>query len=188
MNYISILIVDDDLNKISVVIETIKEVYSETLSISQASNVQEAIEVLQKDDFHLLITDLLMPLKFDSEPDKRGGESLVKSLYRKKTNVNVPMYIAGLTQFKEIESFFNPVWQVLHYDSSLEDWKIKLRDLISHISSVKSRILANKIETLFVEGPTDKKILADAIKHFFPNLIDKIYINTINYGGWCILG
>src|SRR5690606_16829220 len=56
-------------------------------------------------------------------------------------------------------------------------------DLIHHISLVKSRVKANKIETVFVEGPTDKKILESGIKYFFEEYLDKVFIDTINYGG-----
>lgn len=184
MNHISILIVDDDKNKISSIIKTIKEVFSETLSISQAICVQEAIENLQSKEFHLLITDLQMPLKFDDHNvDDNGGKSLIKALYRKKNNINVPMYIVGLTQFEELKNAYDGVWKIWHYDSSSEIWKINLRDLIHHISLVKSRVKASKIETVFVEGPTDKKILECGIKYYYEEYLEKVFIDTINYGG-----
>ncbi|MFY7732126.1 MAG: hypothetical protein ACOVSR_01500 [Bacteroidia bacterium] len=184
MNHISILIVDDDLNKISSIIKTIKEVFSETLSISQAVCVQEAIENLQTKEFHLLITDLQMPLRYDdNKADDNGGKSLIKALYKKRNNINVPMYIVGLTQFEELKNTFEGVWKIWHYDSSSESWKINLRDLIHHISLVKSRVKADKMETIFVEGPTDKKIIERGILLFFEDNLDKVYIDTINYGG-----
>src|SRR5690606_7820920 len=111
MNHISILIVDDDLNKISSIIKTVKEVFTETLSISQAVCVQEAIEDLQSKEFHLLITDLQMPLKYDDlNVDDNGGKSLIKALYKKKNNINIPMYIVGLTQFVELKNTYEGVW------------------------------------------------------------------------------
>lgn len=183
MNHISILVVDDDLNKISSIIKTIKEVYSETLSISQAICVQEAVENLQTKEFHLLITDLQMPLKYDDEPNDNGGKSLIKELYRKRNNINVPMFIVGLTQFEELKNTFEGVWKIWHYDSSSEIWKINLRDLIHHISLVKSRVKTKKIETIFVEGPTDKKIIESGFRHYFEEHADKVFIDTINYGG-----
>ena len=61
-----------DLNKITSIIIAIREGISETLSINQASCVQEAIEYLQIKEFHLLITDLEMPLKHDGSPDDSG--------------------------------------------------------------------------------------------------------------------
>ncbi|KOP38376.1 response regulator [Flavobacterium sp. WLB] len=183
MNHISILIVDDDLNKISSIINTVKEVFSETLSIKQASCVQEAIENLQNKEFHLLITDLQMPLKYDDQPNNNGGNMLIKQLYKSKNRVNVPMYIVGLTQFEELKNNFEGIWKIWHFDSSSEIWKNNLRDLIFHISLVKSRVKTNKIETIFLEGPTDKIIIEFCLKHFFENEIDKIYLETINYGG-----
>jgi CheY-like chemotaxis protein len=184
MNHISILIVDDDLVKISSIIKTIREIYNETLSISQASCVQEAIENLQSKEFHLLITDLQMPLKHDdSKPNNNGGKSLVKNIYRARNKVNVPMYIVGLTQFKELKNDFEGVWKVWHYDPRQSEWKENMRDLIHHISLVKSRVLMPKIETIFVEGPIDKKIIEATISNYFKEQSDNIYIDTIKYGG-----
>jgi len=183
MNYISILIVDDDFNKITTIIKTIREVFKETLAISQASCVQEAIENLQNKEFHLLITDLQMPLKYDDTPDNRGGESLIRSIYRSRTKINVPIYIVGLTQFETLKNDLKGVWKVWFYESSIDEWKTNLRDLIFHISLIKSRILSDKIETLYVEGYIDKKIISTAIRHFYPQHADKIYIDMINYGG-----
>ncbi|MBS7229735.1 response regulator [Flavobacterium psychroterrae] len=183
MNHISILLVDDDFNKISSIIRTIKEVFDETLSINQASCVQEAIENLQNKEYHLLITDLQMPLKYDDQPNDNGGQVLIKQLYRNKSKVNVPMYIVGLTQFEELKNNFEGIWKIWHFEPSSEIWKNNLRDLIFHISLVKSRVKANKIETIFLEGPTDKNIIESCLKHFFENEIDKVYLETINYGG-----
>lgn len=183
MNHISLLIVDDDLNKISSIIKTIKEVFSETLIIHQASCVQEAIENLQKKEFHLMITDLQMPLKFDDSPNDNGGKSLVREIYKGRNKANVPMYIIGLTQFEHLKDTFKGVWKVWYYDSSSEDWKINLRDLIFHISLIKSRVITEKIETVFVEGPTDKKILETCINSFFEEFSSLLYVDTIKYGG-----
>src|SRR5690606_35904440 len=177
------LIVDDDLNKISIIIQTIQEVVNDTLSISQASSVQEAIENLQKNEYHLMITDLQMPLKHDDLPTDDAGKSLIRNMYKKRNKANVPMYIVGLTQFEHLQEDFKGVWKVWHYDSSKEDWKIYLRDLIHHISLVKSRINSERIETIFVEGPTDKKFIKTTIEYFFKEYSDKIFIDTINYGG-----
>lgn len=183
MNHISILIVDDDLHKISSIITSLKEVIDETLSINQASCVQEAIDYLQRKEFHLLITDLKMPIKHDGLPDDSGGEALIKSLYKRKTRANVPMYIIGLTQFKELANDLKNVWKVWHYDGSEEEWKISLRDLIFHISLVKSRISVDKIETVFVEGITDKIIIESVMNLFYPDLMKKIYFDAVKSGG-----
>ena len=183
MNNISVLIADDDLNKISVIIETMKLSSDQVLIIKQASNVQEAMEWLSKYEFHLLITDLLMPLKYDSSPDPRGGESLIKNMYRRKNKVKVPMYIIGLTQFDHLQNQFNGVWQVWHFDMASESWKIKIRDLIFHISLISTRIIVNKTETIFAEGPLDRDILIESFRRFFPKELELVSVETRDYGG-----
>lgn len=183
MSHIRALIVDDDLNKISIIIKTIQDVINDTLSISQASSVQEAIENLQSKEFHLLITDLQMPLRYDSDVDDNGGKALIKNMYRKRSKANIPLYVVGLTQFEHLKEDFKGVWKVWHYDSSKEDWKVYLRDLIHHISLVKSRINSERKETIFVEGITDKKLIEVVIEHYFEGYADKVFIETINYGG-----
>ncbi len=180
---ISILIVDDDLNKISSIISSVHKHYKDQVEIKQASNVQEALEVLQNNEFHLLITDLLMPLRIGESPVEKGGENLIKEIYKGNNKVNTPIYIVGLTQFDNVKHNFSAVWKVWNYDSSNEDWKIRLRDLVFHISRVNSKIIKEKNETLFVEGPTDKDILNTSFDLFFKNEKKGVTIETISFGG-----
>jgi len=180
---ISILIVDDDMNKISSIISTIKINYKDQIEIKQASNVQEALEILQNNDLHLLITDLFMPLRQGEDPTEKGGEILLREIYKSKNKASTPIYIVGLTQFEEVKHNFSGVWQVWKYDSGNEDWRNKLRDLIFHISRIDSKIVKEKKETIFVEGPTDKETLNLAFSIFFEEYKDKITIETISFGG-----
>ena len=97
---ISILIVDDDINKASFIISSINTCYK--VDITQASNVQEAKEVLQNNQIHLLITDLKMPLRSGEASNENGGKTLVEALYKSKHKINVPIYIVGLSQYENI--------------------------------------------------------------------------------------
>lgn len=180
---ISILIVDDDINKINSIIDAIHFYYKNQVEIRQASNVHEAIEVLQKREFHLLITDLLMPVRNGERPIDKGGESLIREIYREKNKTNTPLYIIGLTQFEKVKTNFSSVWKVWQFDPSHEDWKIKLRDLIFHISKVNHKIVAEKKVSIFVEGPTDKDIIALALTLFHTEYLNKLTIETVSYGG-----
>lgn len=183
MGQISILIVDDDFAKITSIIKQVREVFSETLDITQASSVQEAIENLQKKEFHLMITDFQMPLREGDAPDDNGGLALLKSLYKKKTAANLPLYIVGLTQFDSLKISYKGVWKVWHYSSELDEWRENIRDLIHHISLIKSRVIYEKKETIFLEGPTDKNIVYTAFKFYYAEYLQKINIEMLNYGG-----
>lgn len=180
---ISILIADDDMNKISSIISCIQLDYQNSVEIKQASTVQEAIEVLQNNEFHLLITDLNMPLRGDELAVKNGGEILIKEIYKGKNKCNTPIYIVGLTQYEEVKHNFSAVWKVWMYDSSREEWKIKLRDLVFHISKVNSKIVKEKKETIFVEGILDKQILQLTFEIYYFNYLKDISIEAISFSG-----
>lgn len=183
MSHINILIVDDDLEKITVIIATLRKVVQDTLSISQANCVQDALEYLKEKEFHLLITDFNMPLRFDTPPDRSGGLNLIRAIYKTRNNLNVPLYIVCLTQFKDLKGNYDGVWKVWFYDNTDDSWQNKLREIVFHISLIKTRIISDKIETLFVEGYTDKRIIETTIKYYFPSILNKVKIEAINYGG-----
>jgi len=181
---ISILIVDDDMNKIHNIISTIKEqIKDEPLKIDQAISISEAKEYLLKNKYHLLISDLQMPLHFDGELLPKGGEILVKEIYRKKNNLKVPLYIIGLTQHLEFTANFNNLWKVLLFNMALEDWKIYLRDLIFHITLIKENLHQFLIETIFVEGVNDFKLLQKTTELYFQNDVSKFKIEYVDFGG-----
>lgn len=183
MNLISILIVDDDFAKITSIIKQIREVFSETLDITQASSVQEAIENLQKREFHLLITDFQMPLRENEVANDNGGLVLLKSLYKKRTGANLPLYIVGLTQFDNLTKTYQGVWKVWHYSSESNEWRENIRDLIHHISLIKYRVVFEKKETIFLEGPTDRNIINVTFRFYFADYLEHINLECITYGG-----
>lgn len=181
---ISILIVDDDMNKIQNIISTIKEkIKDEPLKIDQAISISEAKDYLLKNKYHLLISDLQMPLHFGEELLPKGGEILLKEIYRSKNKLNVPLYIIGLTQHVEFKANFNNLWKVLHFNMGSEDWKVYLRDFIFHITLIKDNLHQYVIETIFVEGVNDFKLLQKATEIYFQNYVSKFKIEYVDFNG-----
>ncbi|QOW10283.1 response regulator [Kaistella flava (ex Peng et al. 2021)] len=179
---ISILIVDDDLIKIYSIIKTIKEVTSTSLHIDQACDITEAYANLKVTKYHLLISDLLMPLHKDGPLLPSGGIILVKELYKERKGLYVPLYILGLTQHEEYVTNFNKLWHVILYESENESWKSYLRDLIFHIERIKNYLNSYIIETIFVEGKSDKIIIKSTIDFYFKQLSPSVLIETLATG------
>ncbi|MBC8988412.1 hypothetical protein H9X96_21895 [Pedobacter sp. N36a] len=180
---ITILIVDDDINKISKIIASAMSSSTNRIEIRQASNVQEALEAMRLYHFHLLITDLLMPLRKGEQCVANGGNYLVKEMYKSRSKVSIPLYIVGLTGNFEIASEFSNIWNVWKYEPENIEWENQLRDLIFHIVKINGKIVKEKIETLFVEGETDKIIVDLAIKLFHPSFENKVVVELTKYGG-----
>jgi CheY-like chemotaxis protein len=183
MNGINILIVDDDLKKIAKIIDAIKEVVEGGVAIDQATSVKQAFETLKNKAYHLMITDLNMPLREGEIENINGGRSLIRNIYRDSKSVNVPMYIIGLTQFEELKESFNGFWKIIYFDSSSDDWKQKLKGILNHINLVKTYLKTETIETIFVEGETDNIVLSAVLKLCYPLLLGKLKIESVEYGG-----
>lgn len=183
MDDIRVLIVDDDLIKISKIIDAIKDIFDGAISINQATSAKQAFETLKTKAFHLMITDLNMPLREGEAENVNGGRSLIRNIYRDYKNINVPMYIIGLTQFEDLKQNFDWFWKIIYFDTASESWKQKLKGILNHIKLVKTYFKADVVETIFVEGDTDNTILDTALKFYYPHLFGKIKIDSIDYGG-----
>jgi len=183
MNNINVLVVDDDLTKIAKIIEAIKDVVEGAISIDHATSVKQAIEILKDKAYHLMVTDLNMPLREGEIENVNGGRALIKNIYRQTNVVNVPMYIVGLTQFEDLKQGFNGYWKILFYDSTSNDWKLKLKGILNHVKLVKTYLRTEIIETIFVEGDTDNTVLNKVLKLYYAEIIGKLRIESVEYGG-----
>ena len=121
-----------------------------------------------------------MPLHKGGKLLENGGEILIKEVYKVRKGLKVPLYILGLTQHENYIANFTKLWNVLCYDMSKEEWKIYLRDLIFYIDLIKSNLAQFLIETIYVEGITDEKLLKKTTELYFE---DKRTLFKIESGG-----
>lgn len=179
---ISILIVDDSIEKIISIINVINKNENYTIKIDQAISIVEALSYLEKNKYHLLISDILMPYDKDSELLEEGGNILIKEIYR-KSRYNVPLFIMGLTQYDEFLPNFKKIWNVYKFNKSAKEWEFSLVEMINHIDKVKSNLLQFITETIFVEGINDYKILNRTCQLYYSELIHLFKIEYVNFGG-----
>lgn len=179
-----ILIIDDDKIKLASILQAIQEV-ADNCSIDNAICGKEALRLMSKKRYDLLIIDLNLPFTEDEEPSEEGGRKVVNEIYRNVGKIYVPNYIVGLTQYEDfVNNYFN-VWKVFHYKSNDTEWVGNLKKLLSHITYV-SYIQQDKESekpTIFVEGETDYKYLSKAVDLFFPELNDEIRIRFTKGNG-----
>lgn len=183
---INILIVDDDIDKIAKVISCIR-VKFEDFSIETAIDAFSAQRKLVNKKFEMLILDLHLPFRTGDNVTADGGKILLGEIYR-NSRLKSPEYIIGLTQFLETSISFSKIWTLVEYDPNKMDWHEPILELITHVLKCKrnSSSQIKKIETIFVEGDTDKKIIIDALQLFYPHLIGKVIIKSC--GGASFVG
>ncbi|MBV7268951.1 response regulator [Winogradskyella luteola] len=173
-----ILITDDDKNKLASILSAINNV-STDLKIDNAMCGKEALRLMLKKKYDLLIIDLNLPFTEIEEPTEGGGKKVVSEIYRRIRTIYVPNYIVGLTQYEKfVNDYFN-VWKIFHYKNNDTEWIGNLKKLITHIIHAK-RTETNHEEELhriIVEGETDFYFLQKGIDLFFPELKDKVAIH-----------
>ncbi|MBC8988490.1 hypothetical protein H9X96_22325 [Pedobacter sp. N36a] len=183
---INILIVDDDIDKIAKVISCIRDKF-EDFSIETAVDAFTAQRKLVSKKFEMLILDLHLPFRTGDLATNDGGKILLGEIYR-NFKIKSPEYIIGLTQFSESSISFSKIWNVIEYDPNKLDWHEPMVEIISHILKCKrnSSSAVIKTETLFVEGDTDRRIITDALKLFYPQFFEKVIIKSC--GGATFVG
>jgi len=196
---IKILVLDDTGQKVSF----IKSVITENCNIA-AENIDVAMSInsgrklLCKNDYDLLLLDLVLPLNDGEEPDREEGPKFIDEIYTNE-QINVPNQIIGLTQHDECyldlkERFEDKVWSLLKYEQSKNDWKIKLQNKIIHLRKSKETLqnsIINKdkydiaIICALQEEFTQLKIVFDKIgwsKVNYPQLPFELYSGIIHTG------
>lgn len=184
-----ILIIDDNIDKISQIERLLKSTINNPYETDSAQCIQNAMNLLVKDKFDLAIVDILLPQRTGDDPLPTGGNNLLLEIYRKRKKINVPSYIVGLTQHLEHQKNFSSIWKVIEYDSSSKVWCDHLLQLINHILITKEQsvhiqpIDRQLLPIVYVEGETDKSYLEESISLFYPELAKQIQIKTQNNAG-----
>jgi CheY-like chemotaxis protein len=123
---IKILILDDTEAKISRIKSVITgncDIPNENINVAMSINAGR--KLLCRNDYDLLLLDLVLPLNDGEEPDREEGPKFIDEIYT-NGRINIPNQIIGLTQFDEFyyelkERFEDKVWHLLKYEQSKND-------------------------------------------------------------------
>ncbi|WP_419211636.1 hypothetical protein ACNR9Q_12925 [Maribacter sp. X9] len=180
-----ILIVDDSIDKISELTKLIS-VSNPEAHIETAESISNAITLFQSEPtYNLAIIDIFLPLRIGEDPLKIGGELLIKEMYRKKKNLNIPNFIIGFSQYDTSNAQFSSIWKIVKFEPNSMVWKESFKELLDHIKT--SKFTVNQEEsikpTVYVEGLTDVNYLNQAFEIFFPKERELIEIKSQKNAG-----
>lgn len=148
---IRILIVEDNDHKLLSVMNLLtEELLINNNLIDTAIDIKAAKRLLKSNFYDLLILDLVLPL---DQGDTPAPEKSVRFLNDINTiaSLNPPIHIIGLTEFDEFkdkfgDEFSDNLWYLVNYKASEVNWQDKLKTLINHLISTKSRFF-DKLHT-----------------------------------------
>lgn len=148
---IKILIIDDIEQKVSAIFSVIVENCSISKEhIDIARSINSGRKLLCKNDYDLLVLDLVLPMNDGEEPDHEEGPKFIDELYTNE-QINIPNQIIGLTQHQEEyeglkKRFEDKVWSLLKYEQSKNDWKTRLQNKVIHLRKNKESIFKSVLE------------------------------------------
>ena len=180
----NVLIVDDIKEKQESIINVINDI-SNDYNLDIATCIIDAKRFLIAKQYDLMILDIQLPQRNGGPPIEKGGLQLFDEI-RVNRRIKKPIEIIGLTAYENLQNEFNDMWSSLHYEINSTVWKEKLKQKIEYsISSISNKLSENNtiVETVFVEGVTDKAILEKALSLFYPQFVDKIRIKSTRKDG-----
>lgn len=178
----NILLVDDNNDKIAKIVSVIKNV-SSNFNIETVVDSYSAKLKLIKNEYDLILIDLLLPTRFGQDPIAQGGTLLLKEINRNNKLIT-PTFILGITQYDELKNDFSAIWPLLMYNSN--GWESSLEEMLSHILRIKERgeqVVLKVLPTIIVEGETDCMIIKEVLRLFYPEYVDKIKVKHTKSGG-----
>lgn len=171
---IQILIVEDNKHKQ----ENIYKIIFDNNQISKddvhiASCIKDAKIALYKNNYDLMILDLVLPVEIDSDAKAEYGVKFLNEISY-NPSINPPIHIVGLSGFSDKvtefhEQFSKKLWNLIDYDASSINWQEQLDAIIFHLVKTRQR---------FIQSP-EKQINA-----FFSTLKDDGFPNTFLGSNW----
>lgn len=150
---LNILIIEDEENKATSIKNYILSVES-NVSLELARNQIDALTILEKKKFDLVLLDMCLPLRDGEELKISGGENILDELDMNESYIR-PSLIIALTQFdnlqEEVRNKF-PELGAIKYSNEQTDWQKGVKRAV--IGSIKSKEVQREI--IYCEDKNDK--------------------------------
>lgn len=152
MTKVHALLVEDEAPKLAHIRRFMRESFS-NVSVADARSVSTALDAIEEEDFNLLLLDMSLPT-FDvgqgehgGRPQGFGGIEILRHIVMEGLFLPT-IVLTGYEAFPDeagtlidlntlrqrmTEEFPDTVIAVVHFNSSLDDWKVTLRPIIEKL-------------------------------------------------------
>lgn len=148
---INILIMDDKQDKIDSLCRVIRTHIPEVdLEIQQAQTIVHGTELMQQQQFDLLILDMVMPIRENEDESHTAGADYLTSIYENQS-IKKPLQIIGITEYQEEftqqqQQFRDRLWHLLFYSRKDRRWEKDLERKVLQLYQLKTE-LCNRIQS-----------------------------------------
>lgn len=140
-----ILLIDDAPEKVAKYRELIGEIDEINPDcIAVATSVEQAEEMVSKEQFDLAILDLYIPIRFGEDPSPENAVTFLKDLCS-DDELKMPYNVVGITRWKDAptkykEFFDSQLLAYILYEQTSDDWKEKLRNKINFLLKAQKSV------------------------------------------------
>lgn len=132
-----ILIVDDATNKVRKLIELFTSLGVPRDAIDVATNATSAKECVTKNVYDILILDLLLPLREETDPKSEISIEFLREVTERDIYLK-PKRFVGFTAHAELieealPHFQDWLWTVVQYDETTDEWQQLFKNLINYL-------------------------------------------------------
>jgi len=151
-----ILIIDDDVIKVSKIKYVIEEFKLTIVELELASTISAGISKLLETKFDIVILDLNIPLRDGETPIRNGGLRILREFKRNEL-LKRPSYIIGLTGFSDIrdeniDSFETEGWTLLVINDGDFKWEETILNKMEHVFRLNGQNVRDMQKILFLSA------------------------------------
>lgn len=140
-----ILLIDDAPEKVAKYRELLGEIDEINPDcIAVATCVEQAEELVSKEQFDLAVLDLYIPIRFGEDPSPENAVTFLKDL-SSDDELKMPYNVVGITRWKDAPSkykdfFDSQLLAYILYEQTSDDWKEKLRNKINFLLKAQKSV------------------------------------------------
>jgi nucleoside phosphorylase/CheY-like chemotaxis protein len=132
-----ILLIEDNLNKLNIVVELLRNIDGIVAEIEVAYDANQAKRYLEQIYFDVVILDISLPVMAGKSASPQGGLDLMEEILR-RDKYKKPREIIGLTAHEDVfqsatPRFYSELWSLVHYDVSTDAWARQIERKIRYL-------------------------------------------------------
>ena len=145
-----ILLIDDSPEKVAKYRELLSDFDEINFQfVSVATCVEQAEELVSKEQFDLAILDLYIPIRFGEDPSPDNAVTFLKDLSSDE-GLMMPYNVVGITRWKDADPKYKDYFDSLLlayiiYDQTSDDWKEKLRNKVSFLIKAQKSVRVQEV-------------------------------------------
>lgn len=128
---LKILISEDNLYKLKNIQDTIEKQFNETNITSITYAKRTVMELIENNDYDILIQDMQLPLHSDDRIDQNGGLYVLNQLKRKKIDIKTIVCSSTIDSLEKLQNNGFDNVSFIKYDSISINWENDLTKLIN---------------------------------------------------------